>query len=365
MGRYSIHETFTAAPVTPKERWRSIFAGERPDRIPTDYWATDEVTARLCRDLGCRNTEELYTRLRIDGLVTIDPPRRDTHNPGDPAADLWGLRRRLIDYGGGAYDEFDNHPLAHMGSIGELDAYPWPSADDHDFDAFRNMLAHAPEHRMIRSGNFEPFLLYCALRGLEQAMMDLVAEPEFVTAALGHMFRYYFDLAERTFEAGKGRIGVTYIAEDLGGQTALLMSLGQIRKFFLPNQKKMADLARSHGIHIFYHTDGAVRTVIPDLLDVTGIELLNPIQWRCPGMDREGLVRDFGDRLIFHGAMDNQHTLPFGSPGDVKKEVLENIEIFRHARWVCAPCHNLQPVTPTENIVAMYETIHAYGALYH
>jgi uroporphyrinogen decarboxylase len=141
------------------------------------------------------------------------------------------------------------------------------------------------------------------------------------------------------------------------------VSLPQIRKFFLPNQKKMADLARSHGIHVFYHTDGAVRSVIPDLLDITGIELLNPIQWRCPGMEREGLVRDFGARLIFHGAMDNQQTLPFGTPGDVKKEVIENREIFSTARWVCAPCHNLQPVTPTENIVTMYETIYAYGAL--
>ena len=349
--------------MTPKERWLAIFAAEKPDRIPTDYWATDEVTFRLFRELGCRSVEELYTKLHIDGLVTIDPPRTDAHNPGDPAADHWGLRRALIEYGTGAYDEFDNHPLAHMTSVEELDAYPWPSADDHDYDAYRDMLESAPSHRMVRSGNFEPFLLYCALRGLEQAMMDLVAEPEFVTAALDRMFRYYFDLAERMFEAGKGRIGVTYVAEDLGGQTALLMSLPQIRKFFLPNQKKMADLARSYGIHVFYHTDGAVRTVIPDLLDVTGIELLNPIQWRCQGMDREGLVRDFGERLIFHGAMDNQQTLPFGTPGDVKNEVLENLEIFRGARWVCAPCHNLQPVTSTENIVALYETIHANGAL--
>ena len=153
------------------------------------------------------------------------------------------------------------------------------------------------------------------------------------------------------------------IAEDLGGQTSLLMSRAQIRKFLLPNQKTMADLARSHGIHIFYHTDGAVRTVIPDLLDVTGIELLNPIQWRCPGMEREGLVRDFGKRLIFHGAMDNQQTMPFGTPADVRAEVIANIEIFRGARWVCAPCHNLQPVTPTANILALYDTIHAQGAL--
>ena len=81
--------------MTPKERWLAIFAGEKPDRIPTDYWATDEVTARLCRELGCRSVEELYTRLRIDGLVTVDPPRTDEHRAGDSAVDLWGLRRRL------------------------------------------------------------------------------------------------------------------------------------------------------------------------------------------------------------------------------------------------------------------------------
>ena len=123
-------------PVTPKERWLAIFAGEKPDRVPTDYWATDEVTFRLFRDLGCRSVEELYTKLDIDGLVTIDPPRTDEHRAGDAGADLWGLRRALIEYGTGSYDEFANHPLAGMTSVEELDAYPWPSADDHDYDAY-------------------------------------------------------------------------------------------------------------------------------------------------------------------------------------------------------------------------------------
>jgi uroporphyrinogen decarboxylase len=80
-------------------------------------------------------------------------------------------------------------------------------------------------------------------------------------------------------------------------------------------------------------------------------------------MEREGLVRDFGDKIIFHGAMDNQQTLPFGTVEDVRAEVLENVRIFSGARWICAPCHNLQPITATENIVAMYETIHEYGRL--
>jgi uroporphyrinogen decarboxylase len=347
--------------MTPRERWLALFAREKPDRIPTDYWATDEVTERLCREFRCADKEELYTKLHIDGMVHLEPPRTKVHHPDDPEADHWGLRRSTIDYGGGAYEEFANHPLAGVTTVEEVDAYPWPSAEDHDYEIFRKAIRNAPEHRLVRSCQFEPFLLYCAMRGMEQAMMDLIVEPEIAEAALGHIFDYHYALNERTFEIGGGRIDVTYVAEDLGGQSALLFGVDQIRRFILPNQKKIADQARSHGIHVFYHTDGAARDIIPDLIEVTGIEVLNPIQWRCPGMEREGLVRDFGEKVIFHGAMDNQQTLPFGSPKDVRDEVLDNLRIFSGTRWVCAPCHNLQPVTPTENIVALYETIYEHG----
>jgi uroporphyrinogen decarboxylase len=349
--------------MTPRERWLALFAGEKPDRIPTDYWATDEVTQRLLRELRCADIEELYTKLHIDGLISISPPRTLTGHPDDPEADLWGVRTSEVDYGTGVYKEFANHPLAGMSSVEEINAFKWPRAEDHDYEHYRKAIATAPDHRIVRSGEFEPFLIYCAMRGMEEAMMDLIGEPEILQAGLDHIFQYYYELNERTFEIGKGRIDLMYVAEDLGGQSSLLFSLEHIRKYLLPNQKRMADLARSYGIHVFYHTDGAARDVIPDLIEVTGIEILNPIQWRCPGMEREDLVRDYGKEVIFHGAMDNQQTLPFGTVEDVRKEVLENMHIFAPTRWICAPCHNLQPVTPTENVVALYETIHENGRL--
>jgi uroporphyrinogen decarboxylase len=92
-----------------------------------------------------------------------------------------------------------------------------------------------------------------------------------------------------------------------------------------------------------------------------GIEVLNPIQWRAAGMERERLVADFGGQLVFHGSIDNQQTLAFGSAADVVREVRESVAIYRGARWICAPCHNIQPVSPTENIVAMYQTIREIG----
>ena len=101
--------------------------------------------------------------------------------------------------------------------------------------------------------------------------------------------------------------------------------------------------------------DGAIRPLIPDLLDI-GIDVLNPIQWRCRGMDRAALARDFGSRVVFHGGVDNQQTLPFGSPADIAREVKENLAIFSACKgYIVAPCHNIQNVSPVENVLAMYE----------
>jgi uroporphyrinogen decarboxylase len=93
-----------------------------------------------------------------------------------------------------------------------------------------------------------------------------------------------------------------------------------------------------------------------------GIDVLNPIQWRCKGMDREGLKRDFGAEVILHGGVDNQYTLAFGSVGDVRQEVVINIEVLGEGGgYILAPCHNIQAISPPENVVAMYETGYEYG----
>jgi uroporphyrinogen decarboxylase len=351
-------------PMTPRERWLALLDGKKPDRVPSDYWATNEVTQRLLRELKCRDRDELYGRLHIDGVDHVWPRSTVSKHPNDAQADIWGIRYQQVSYEGGSYEEAVYHPLAGASSVEDIQRHAWPSPDWHDWDECKAQVARLKRssRRIVQGGGYEPFLLYCRLRGMEQAMMDLVVEPDIAEAILGRLFDYHYKRNQRIFELGKGVIGLTYIAEDLGSQHGLLIGLDQIRRFILPNQKKMAELARSYGIRVFYHTDGAARDVIPDLVSVTGIDILNPIQWRCPGMEREGLVRDFGDRIVFHGAVDNQQTLAFGKPADVEREVLDNIRIFAGARWICAPCHNLQPVSPTANIVAMYETLWANGA---
>ncbi len=246
-------------------------------------------------------------------------------------------------------------------SVADVHAHRWPSCDEFDYAAVTRAVEQDDGYRPIHGGCYEPFLLYGYLRGLAASMEDLALRPEVADAVLGHIFDFYQEHHRRIFQAGRGRIDLTYVAEDLGSQAGPLMSLAMYRRFLLPNQIRMAELARSFGIHVMYHTDGAARAFLPDLIDRVGIEILNPIQWRAAGMEREKLVADFGRRIIFHGSIDNQRTLPFGTVDDVTQEVRESVEIYRRARWICAPCHNLQPVSPTANIVAMYRAIAEWG----
>ena len=344
--------------LTPRQRWLALLEGRTPDRIPTDYQATDEVTARLLRDLDCADEDALWRRLHVDKRQEVQPRRRRT---GDGEADMWGVRYIHADYGDGHYLTPAGHPLADVESPADVHRHPWPDPDDFDYAAVTAAVEAEDGYYPIHAGNYEPFLLYGYMRGLEAAMTDLALRPDIADAVLGHLFDFHHEHHRRIFEAGAGRIDTTYVAEDLGSQTGPLISLAMYRRFLLPNQIRMADLARSFGIHVMYHTDGAARIFLGDLVDRVGIEVLNPVQWRCPGMEREGLVRDFGGRVIFHGSIDNQWTLAFGSAADVIAEVRESIEIYRRARWICAPCHNIQPISPTTNVVAMYEAVHEHG----
>ncbi|MBN1853710.1 MAG: hypothetical protein JW829_13340 [Pirellulales bacterium] len=348
--------------MTPRQRWLALLNHKTLDRIPCDYQATEEVTARLRRDLGCADEESLYRKLHIDARRMVEPAwNRPADRP--PDADPWGIIYRSVSYGSGTYLEPQVLPLARADSVADVHAHRWPSCDEYDYTVVTRAVEQDDGFRIIHAGCYEPFLLYGYLRGLETSMEDLALRPELADAILGHIFDFYFEHHRRIFEAGRGRIDTTYVAEDLGSQNGPLMSLAMYRRFLLPNQIKMAECARSHGVHVMYHTDGAARIFLPDLIDRVGIEILNPIQWRCPGMEREKLVADFGRRIILHGSIDNQQTLPFGSVDDVIREVRESAVIYRDARWICGPCHNIQPVSPTANIVAMYEAIHQVGVL--
>lgn len=342
--------------MTSKERWRAVVARQGTDRLPTDYWGTGEITAKLRTALGVADDEALWKALDIDKGHHAGPELRDPFSRERGEADIWGIKVRRIEHAGGAgsYDEVYDEPLASFESVAQLEAYRWPDPAWWSHDSIPAQIAAQPGWPIF-GGSFEPFYLYSRMRGVELAMEDLAERPAFLECALQRIFDIHYALIERTLMIAKGGVDFVYIAEDLGTQESLLFSPAMFRTFLKPRMKKMIELVHRHGAYAFHHDDGAIFTIIPDLLDA-GIDLLNPIQWRCAGMDRAKLKSTFGSKVAFHGAMDNQKTLPFRSVAEVRAEVRENARILgTGGGYILAPCHNLQSITPVENVLAMYD----------
>jgi uroporphyrinogen decarboxylase len=325
-----------------------------------DYWGTDDATRAVVRYVGCRNQWEMFERLHIDKVVTVSPEYAGPSLPR--GTDMYGRRFRSFSYGNGKYRECVYHPLAEYETVSQIESsYTWPETSWFDFSVLPRQLRGKRRNYPVRGGGSEPFLIYAELRGRELAYMDLVLRPEMVHYCLEKLFDFCYEYTLRIYETLPGQVDLSYIAEDFGGQENLLFSPLVIRQFFLPRMQRMIELAHEAGVHVFFHSDGAIRPIIPDMIEI-GIDILNPLQWRSPGMEREGLKRDFGDQVVLHGGVDNQHTLAFGSVEDVRAEVLYNLDILgKGGGYILAPCHNIQAVSPPENIVAMYEAACRYG----
>lgn len=324
-----------------------------------DYWATRETTAQLMKYLGVTEWSDLHTRLHTDPLVAIGPRYV---GPSIPAGmDEFGCRYQQVDYGGGTYYECVQPVLAGYDSIAQVEAaYTWPSPDWWDYSDLPSQLK-GKEELPIAAGHAEPFARYKALRGQARAYEDLITRPDLVHYCLEKLFVLDYEDALRIFETIPGQVLISYVNEDLGGQNSLLMSPAHIREFLVPHMKRLVDLIHQASAFAFHHNDGAIRGILPDLVAL-GIDILNPVQWRCAGMEREVLKRDFGANVVFHGAMDNQHTLARGTLEDVRQEVMDNFRTLGNGGgYILAPCHNIQTVTPPQNIVAMYDAAHEYG----
>ncbi len=346
--------------MTPRERWTAVLSGQKPDRVPLDYRATSEFTDSLLRLLGT-DVEGMYARLHIDKVVGaggryIGPPI-----PED--GDVFGCRYTDVSYGAGSYRECIYGPLAQYSTLAEIEAnYTWPNPDWWDYSEVAERIK-GKDDKPVSAGGSEPFLTYCHLRGLQQGFLDLIDSPDMVHFCLGKLYDLCYINTQRIYEQIPGRVTWTGVAEDMGTQESLLFSPGQIREFFFPHMKRMMDLVHQGGAYTMTHSDGAVRAIIPELIEL-GMDILDPVQWRCQGMEREGLKRDFGDRIAFHGAMDNQYTLAFGNEEEIRQEVRDNIRILgAGGGFILGPCHNIQPVTAPELVVAMYDEAYSSGRM--
>jgi len=349
--------------MNSRERILAAINHQPVDRIPTDLWATGEVIEKLRRHFG--PDADLDAELHLDGFAGvgaeyIGPPLPPV--AAGETVDYWGIRTRLVPHEGGAYAEQCHFPLAAATTIDELRAYNWPRPEWFDYSGMRAKAQAGARTKAVQCGYMAPFYYHNLLRGLEQSLIDPLADPEFTHYLLGRISDFFYEHHRRMFEAAAGLIDVAQVTDDLGSQTGPLISLELYREFYAPHHRRFITLCHEFGIKVFHHDDGSCRQFLPDLVAM-GIDILNPIQWTCPGMDRTELKAEFGHRLCFHGGVENQRILPFGTPEGVRAEVRRCIDTLAAdgTGYILAPCHCLQVVTPVENIIAMYDEAWQYG----
>ena len=160
------------------------------------------------------------------------------------------------------------------------------------------------------------------------------------------------------FLGGVGQwIDVVNFGDDLGMQTGPQMSPAMYREYFKPRHARMWRRAKEIAdVKVMLHCCGGVRELLPDLIDA-GLDIINPVQTSCRGMEPEGLKRDFGRDIVFWGGgCDTQHVLPSGTPDEVAAHVRERVATMSPGGgFVFQQVHNILANIPPENIRAMFE----------
>ena len=359
--------------MNSKERVLTALQHKAPDRVPVDYWAIPLITQRLKEKLNFKDDEELLRYLNIDLRVINGPQftgRELRKYPNGKAEDLWGVLRRPVTVEGNGfkqtYMEVDESPLANMETVKEIEAYgKWPSADWWDYSELAEQCKKYPGFAVVNMGDrmdrTAQLKTAMYLRGMEQIMLDMYEKPEVLEAILEHIVAYFVEYNHRVFKAANGGIDIFMMGDDFGMQNSLLFGAAMWRKYFKPGFKKYIEVAHKYNIKIMHHTCGAVKELIPDFIDA-GLDILQSVQPQAAGMNLRDLKKEFGKDICFHGSIDIQKTVPFGTVADIKREVKERMEAGKSGGgFIICTAHNIQADSPLENITALFEAYQEYG----
>jgi uroporphyrinogen decarboxylase len=351
-----------------RDRVLTALSHEEPDRCPMQISFTPEFASRLRRDLlhktgsshnphGGGNTYELEQTLGEDMLLTSVGWANSYYLEAGSYTDEWGIGWKPCEYttryGKGSYTEISSHPLAQDEA---LESYrpPDPNRPELYEDAARTIRAFQDEYWIVGVTVTTIFECAWALRGLEQLMMDFALNPEMAERILDIPYQFHLTAAKKLVQMG---VDMIWVGDDVGTQGAMMISPQYWRRFLKPRMATFISELKSINprVKVAYHSDGVISPIIAELIEI-GVDILNPIQPAC--MDPAQIKRQFGDRLCFWGSIDEQHTLPFGTPADVQREILERLNtIGKNGGLILAPTHHVQLDTPLENFWAMQRTI--------
>jgi hypothetical protein len=210
-----------------------------------------------------------------------------------------------------------------------------------------------------------PFLTHPkGVRGVADWYMLTASDPEHVAAIFDRQTEIALDnLAKLASIAGDTIDVVVVCGTDFGTQASLFCGVPRVREIWLPRYRRINDwIHQNTKWKTFKHSCGAVEPLIETFID-SGFDILNPVQCSADGMDPRKLKDKHGARITFWGGgVNTQQTLPFGTPEEVRKEVLERCEVFGPGGgYVFNAIHNVQALTPLANVVAMLDAVREYN----
>jgi len=372
--------------LSSRERVLCALSHDEPDRVPI-FLGTSGVTSilapayeQLKTYLGvttppayisrtfqyARLDDEVMERLGSDGRPLLPGPAPSSHRRdlGDEDfVDEWGVEwwRRP----GSLYYELSQAPLQHA-TGDDLGQYRWPDLGDPG--RFADLAREAQRIRdmgcaVVALPGVSPFEQVLSLRGMEEFLVDMVADEEFAHLLIDTVAGVMMAGLRGLLDAVGELVDVVVMADDLGTQIAPMISPAMYRSFLKPRHAEFTAAVRARSsAKVFLHSDGNVYPLIPDLIDA-GFDVLNPVQISATDMgDTARLKREFGSKLAFCGGIDTGWVLPHGTTADVRAEVRRRIhDLAPGGGYILAAVHCIQPDVPIENVLAMFDEAKTAG----
>ena len=380
--------------MNSRQRILKTLDHKEPDRIPfdvgganttihvkayaalRDYLGLPKIDIQLLHQAGqvAKLDEDFLELLKVDTrFVAVVKPmsqgKAKLRDEGDYIAmsDSWGVGWRMPKKNGLYYDMYQ-HPLSGPDVKELLKSYTWPSASSPSI--YEGQLEMAQEFlkqdKAVMLGGYSagPFEKFSWLRGFIDAFTDFAADPGLVKTIMDRIVALKIEYWERSLAKVGDLVDIVFEGDDVAGQDRLLISPKTYRDILKPRHKEIFQAIKKAAPHvkIHFHTCGAIRPLIPDLIEI-GVDILNPVQISAAGMDPFELKKEFGSELVFWGGgIDTQNIFSSGTPQEVRDDVRRNIDALAPGGgFVFNTVHNTQADVPPENFMAMWETLQEYG----
>jgi len=358
-------------PVMPTETSRQRFFAtirhERPRRVPMDLWIRPEIRRQLEARLGTTQVEDAlgvdFAEVQIADRFADFEKRAAAPRSGDwPGADgryvwydertyenAWGVVHRVGK--DGKIVQWISGPLVEKPDLSRVAFSPADRLDPPERVAGQVDRLKASD-KVVTGEIVMPFKRAWQLRGMENLLCDMIADPPFVAALYDRIYAFETERAVRLARSG---VDVVKVVGDIAMEDRLLFSPKLFEKLDAPRLAALIRKVRQvrPEVVLFYHSDGKLDAAIDSLI-AAGFDIINPIQPEC--MDPYATKARWGDRVTLWGTMSVRTTLPKGSPEEIRRVVHERIRRCGHdGGFVLAPANVIMYDTPIDNVLALYE----------